>query len=157
VRRVCRTFIPFFLTKNGFSERILSAAAGIDRSLRETKGEDFVNRLHASLPTAGSAPTTLSDAPTILPGKSDEETMHIYESWANKVRFEYCDLSIPPPAPKEGDMEGSASTPSYKFHFNNDARMLANADIPKRSLAIAKEVRRCFYLGLQRLVLMFGW
>lgn len=121
-----------------FCERILSAAAGIDRSLRETKGDDFVNRLHASLPTAGHATASTSDEPTVLPGKTDEETMQVYEAWANKVRFEYCDLSIPAPAPKDGD--GTPSTPSYKFHFNNDARMLANADIPKRSLAIAKEL-----------------
>ncbi|KAG9096428.1 hypothetical protein FS749_008504 [Ceratobasidium sp. UAMH 11750] len=122
-----------------FCERILSTAAGIDRSLRETKGEEFVNRLHASLPKARNAPDPSSDVVTILPGKSPEETVQIYESWANKVRFEYCDLSIPPPPPKEGDVDSSLA-PSYKFYFNNDARMLANADIPKRSLAIAKEL-----------------
>jgi hypothetical protein len=123
------------------SERILFAAAGIDRSLRETKGEDFVNRLHASLPKAvGSALATSLDESGMVPGKTEEETIQIYESWANKARFEYCDLSIPPPAPKEGDSTPSA--PSYKFYFNNDARMLANADIPKRSLAIAKEVSK---------------
>ncbi|KAG8745706.1 hypothetical protein FRC10_007186 [Ceratobasidium sp. 414] len=123
-----------------FCERILSTAAGIDRSLRETKGDEFVNRLHASLPKARNAPDPSSEVATILPGESHEETVQIYESWANKVRFEYCDLSIPPPPPKEGDAEGVALTPSYKFYFNNDARMLANADIPKRSLAIAKEL-----------------
>ncbi|CAE6396356.1 unnamed protein product [Rhizoctonia solani] len=123
-----------------FCERILSAAAGIDRSLRETKGDDFVNRLHASLPKAagGAPPLTSEGQPAIVPGESDDETIQIYESWANKCRFEYCDLSIPAPAPKEG--ENTASTPGYKFYFNNDARMLANADIPKRSLAIAKEL-----------------
>ncbi|CAE6409284.1 unnamed protein product [Rhizoctonia solani] len=123
-----------------FCERILSAAAGIDRSLRETKGDDFVNRLLASLPKAsGSAPGPSSeDQPGVVPGETDEETVQIYESWANKCRFEYCDLSIPAPAPKEG--ENTPSAPSYKFYFNNDARMLANADIPKRSLAIAKEL-----------------
>ncbi|KAH7344763.1 hypothetical protein B0J17DRAFT_702352 [Rhizoctonia solani] len=123
-----------------FCERILSAAAGIDRSLRETKGDDFVNRLLASLPKAsGSAPAPSSeDQPGVVPGETDEETTQIYESWANKCRFEYCDLSIPAPAPKEG--ENTPSAPSYKFYFNNDARMLANADIPKRSLAIAKEL-----------------
>ncbi|CAE6419099.1 unnamed protein product [Rhizoctonia solani] len=123
-----------------FCERILSAAAGIDRSLRETKGDDFVNRLHASLPkAAGGGPSSSSGGrPAIVPGESDDETIQIYESWANNCRFEYCDLSIPAPAPKEG--ENTLSTPSYKFYFNNDARMLANADIPKRSLAIAKEL-----------------
>ncbi|KAJ1311203.1 hypothetical protein OPQ81_009704 [Rhizoctonia solani] len=123
-----------------FCERILSATAGIDRSLRETKGDDFVNRLHASLPKgAGSAPSPSSqDKPEVVPGETEEETIQIYESWATKHRFEYCDLSIPAPAPKEG--ETTPSAPSYKFYFNNDARMLANADIPKRSLAIAKEL-----------------
>ncbi|CUA76927.1 hypothetical protein RSOLAG22IIIB_02407 [Rhizoctonia solani] len=123
-----------------FCERILSTAAGIDRSLRETKGDDFVKRLHASLPkAAGSAPAPSSeDRPEVVPGETDEETIQIYESWGNKCRFEYCDLSIPAPAPKEGD--NTPSAPSYKFYFNNDARMLANADIPKRSLAIAKEL-----------------
>ncbi|KAB5592375.1 Ubiquitin conjugating enzyme family protein [Ceratobasidium theobromae] len=121
-----------------FCERILSAAAGIDRSLRETKGDDFVNRLHASLPkAAGSGPAAASDEPIIMPGKTDEETIQIYESWANKARFEYCDLSIPSPVIKDGD---APAAPSFKFYFNNDARMLANADIPKRSLAIAKEL-----------------
>ncbi|CAE6535399.1 unnamed protein product [Rhizoctonia solani] len=123
-----------------FCERILSAAAGIDRSLRETKGDAFVDRLHASLPkAAGIAPAPSSeDQPAVVPGETEEETIQIYESWANKCRFEYCDLSIPAPAPKEG--ESTPSAPSYKFYFNNDARMLANADIPKRSLAIAKEL-----------------
>ncbi|CAE6447861.1 unnamed protein product [Rhizoctonia solani] len=123
-----------------FCERILSAAAGIDRSLRETKGDDFVRRLHSSLPKAAGgvfAPSS-EDQPGVVPGETDEETTQIYESWANKCRFEYCDLSIPAPAPKEG--ENTPSAPSYKFYFNNDARMLANADIPKRSLAIAKEL-----------------
>lgn len=32
---------------------------------------------------------------------------------------------------------------NYKHHYSNEARMLANSDIPKRSLAIAKEV--CFF------------
>ncbi|EUC65204.1 ubiquitin conjugating enzyme family protein [Rhizoctonia solani AG-3 Rhs1AP] len=123
-----------------FCQRILSTTAGIDRSLRETKGDDFVNRLHASLPkAAGSGPApSLENQPEIVPGETDEETIQIYESWGNKCRFEYCDLSIPAPAPKEGD--NTPSAPSYKFYFNNDARMLANADIPKRSLAIAKEL-----------------
>jgi len=52
--------------------------------------------------------------------------------WANRVRFEYCDLTTCEPA---GD-----DTPHYKFYYNSEARMLANSDIPKRSLAIAKEL-----------------
>lgn len=62
-----------------------------------------------------------------------------------QVRFEYCDLSIQTASStKAGGKAVSredVQTPNYKFYYNNDARMLANADIPKRSLAIAKEVR----------------
>ena len=55
--------------------------------------------------------------------------------WANRVRFEYCDLTVPS---STGESE---EDPHYKFYYNTEARMLANSDIPKRSLAIAKEVR----------------
>ena len=64
--------------------------------------------------------------------------MEAYVKWANRVRFEYCDLTVPV---VEGLPEAEQDqTPNYKFYFNNEARMLANSDIPKRSLAIAKEV-----------------
>ena len=64
--------------------------------------------------------------------------MEAYVKWANRVRFEYCDLTVPV---AEGAPDAEQDqTPNYKFYFNNEARMLANSDIPKRSLAIAKEV-----------------
>lgn len=66
---------------------------------------------------------------------SDEEVQKAYVDWANRVRFEYCDLTLP----TVGDTT-LEEAPHYKFYFNSEARMLANSDIPKRSLAIAKEV-----------------
>ena len=119
------------------SARILSTAAAIDRSLRQTKGDAFVQRLHASLPkihTSSSGVNATSTAPAA--NATDEEVRKAYFEWATRVRFEYCDLTV------EGS---SGESISYKSVFNNEARMLANADLPKRSLAIAKEAR-CFFL-----------
>jgi ubiquitin-protein ligase len=150
-----------------FCERIISTAKAIDRSLRETKGATFVDRLHASLP---KIPSTTSSEPgpavQLTEDASEEETKRTYLEWATRVRFEYCDLSIPTPPPKRTDTttnttdtttttptpgyvsmnaqvnpaDSMAAVPNYKHYFNNEARMLANSDIPKRSLAIAKEL-----------------
>ncbi|KAH7105452.1 hypothetical protein BKA62DRAFT_689728 [Auriculariales sp. MPI-PUGE-AT-0066] len=114
-----------------FCERILSTASAIDRSLRQTKGDAFVDRLHASLPkipkSAGADTTSTAPAE----GATEQEVQKVYMDWATRVRFEYCDLTV------EGS---SGETVNYKTVFNNEARMLANADLPKRSLAIAKEL-----------------
>jgi len=53
--------------------------------------------------------------------------------WALSSRFEYCDLTIT-------GTENADETLNYKHYFNNEVRMLANANIPKRSVAIAKEL-----------------
>ncbi|KZW03836.1 hypothetical protein EXIGLDRAFT_715884 [Exidia glandulosa HHB12029] len=113
-----------------FCERILATATAIDRSLRQTKGDAFVERLHASLPRI---PTSTTEEVTAAPIKNatDEEIKRAYVDWATRVRFEYCDLSI------EGT---SGEAVNYKTAYNGEARMLANADLPKRSLAIAKEL-----------------
>lgn len=117
-----------------FCQRIVNTAKAIDRSLVETKGKPFVDRLHASLPRISA---TSGEAP-VHAGDTEESAMEAYIKWANRVRFEYCDLTI---APLDNATEGEQDpTPHYKFYFNNEARMLANSDIPKRSLAIAKEV-----------------
>lgn len=113
-----------------FCRRILSTANGIDRALRETKGDDFVGRLHASLPKIH---TSSSSEMHVEAGATDEMLQKAYMEWATRVRFEYCDLSVPSDNTED-------EIPHYKFYYNNDARMLANSDIPKRSLAIAKEV-----------------
>ncbi len=116
-----------------FCRRILSTTTAIDRSLRDTKGDAFVERLHASLPRlfTSSQPGAYVDA-----GDTEESAKKAYVEWAKNTRFEYCDLTIPG-SWSEDDPE---STPQYKFYYNQEARNLANMDIPKRSLAIAKEV-----------------
>ena len=120
-----------------FCRRILATANGIDRALQETKGVDFVQRLHASLPKIFTSALE-SEEIFVQPGATDDALLKAYVDWATRVRFEYCDLSVP--TEKDGRTEGDI--PQYKFHYNNEARMLANSDIPKRSLAIAKEVCR---------------
>jgi len=118
----------------GFCKRILATADAIDRFLSETKGTVFVERLHASLPKIS---TSSKETVHVASGATEEATRDIYVEWATQARFEYCDLSIPP-----GDSEEDAEdqVPNYKFYYNNEARTLANSDIPKRSLAIAKEL-----------------
>ncbi|EJD53508.1 hypothetical protein AURDEDRAFT_110344 [Auricularia subglabra TFB-10046 SS5] len=112
-----------------FCERILATAAAIDRSLRQTKGDAFVQRLHASLPRIPSSSAEEKAAP--VGNASEEEVKRSYVDWATRVRFEYCDLTL------EG---ASSETVTFKHAYNGEARMLANADLPKRSLAIAKEL-----------------
>lgn len=113
-----------------FCERILATATAIDRSLRQTKGDAFVERLHASLPRIPSS-TSEQVAAALVANASDEDTKRAYMDWATRVRFEYCDLSL------EG---GSGEAINYKTAYNGEGRMLSNADLPKRSLAIAKEL-----------------
>ena len=118
-----------------FCKRILATANAIDRSLRETKGDAFVERLHASLIKVPSSSHDSVDIKhdTLKPNASDDEIRKVYVDWANRTRFEYCDLSLPV-------AQGSDEAPGYKFAFSNEARLLVHSDIPKRSLAIAKEV-----------------
>ncbi|KAK7470678.1 hypothetical protein VKT23_002100 [Stygiomarasmius scandens] len=115
-----------------FCKRILATTAGIDRSLRETKGNTFVERLHASLPKVF---TSSAQNIQVEAGETEESAKKAYEEWAKLVRFEYCDLTVP-----NSSGQGEDQLPQYKFYFNTEARMLANSDIPKRSLAIAKEL-----------------
>ncbi|EIW82142.1 ubiquitin conjugating enzyme family protein [Coniophora puteana RWD-64-598 SS2] len=129
--------IPMMSEENekllAFCQRILATAHAIDRSLRETKGDAFVKRLHASLPSIVGAAGF--DSSAIAVGEDEEGRRKAYVDWATQVRFEYCDLTIPT---TDAEVEGTA--PHYKFFFNTEARMLASQDIPKRSLAIAKEL-----------------
>ncbi|KAI0832813.1 ubiquitin conjugating enzyme family protein [Trametes gibbosa] len=120
-----------------FCQRIVNTANAIDRSLVETKGKAFVDRLHAGLPKIPGSSTTQSHTTPVHAGETEESAMEAYMKWAGRVRFEYCDLTVPPAANATGEED---MTPHYKFYFNNEARMLANSDIPKRSLAIAKEL-----------------
>ncbi|KDQ64475.1 hypothetical protein JAAARDRAFT_28107 [Jaapia argillacea MUCL 33604] len=119
-----------------FCRRILSTASAIDRFLSETKGDAFVHRLHAALPKIPSS----SQEVHVDAGATEESAKKAYMEWATQVRFEYCDLTIPVPDITQKDNPEVDQTPNYKFYYNNEARMLANSDIPKRSLAIAKEL-----------------
>ena len=119
-----------------FCKRILANAKAIDRALVQTKGTAFVERLHAGLPKIPGTSSGNDADVTINAKDSDEEVQKIYVEWANRARFEYCDLTIPPTEDAPED-----ESPHFKFYYNAEARMLANSDIPRRSLAIAKEVR----------------
>ncbi|KIP10382.1 hypothetical protein PHLGIDRAFT_85130 [Phlebiopsis gigantea 11061_1 CR5-6] len=120
----------------GFCKRILATAKAIDRSLRDTKSDEFVERLHAALPKIPGTSTGQGGDDVVVDEKDSDEDVHkAYTDWANRVRFEYCDLTIP----LSPDMSED-EPPHYKFYFDAEARMLANSDIPKRSLAIAKEL-----------------
>jgi hypothetical protein len=120
----------------GFCQRILATADAIDRSLRETKGEKFLERVRQSLPKIHTADST-SNQVFVGAEVSEEAIRQTYIAWATCIRFEYCDLTVPPPTDKPVN---SDEPPNYKFYYNTEARMLASSDIPKRSLAIAKEV-----------------
>jgi ubiquitin-protein ligase len=117
-----------------FCQRILMTANAIDRSLRETKGDAFVDRLRVSLPKITNS--SAFDLTSIHVGETEEERRKAYVDWVTQVRFEYCDLTVPPTEP----IPSEDTVPHYKFFFNSEARMLANSEIPKRSLAIAKEL-----------------
>ncbi|KAI0787135.1 hypothetical protein BC629DRAFT_1582278 [Irpex lacteus] len=82
-----------------------------DRALVQTKGEAFVERLHASLPK--------------IPGTSSGDVE---------------DVKVSAKDSEEDVQKLIGRAPHYKFYYNAEARMLANSDIPKRSLAIAKEL-----------------
>ncbi|KIY49167.1 hypothetical protein FISHEDRAFT_65234 [Fistulina hepatica ATCC 64428] len=116
-----------------FCQRIISTVDAIDRSLRETKGDVFMKRLHDSLPKVFTS-STAAESQAVKASATLEETMKVYTQWASRVRFEYCDLTIPSDVAVEG------ATPSYMHYFNAEARALQNSDLPKRQLAIAKEL-----------------
>lgn len=117
-----------------FCRRILATVKAIDRSLRDTKGDAFVDRLTSSFPSI--TPSSASQH-RIEAGETEESAQRSYIDWATRSRFEYCDLTLS----ASDRMNESDTTPHFKFFYNHEARMLANSDIPKRSLAIAKEVR----------------
>ncbi|KAG8794758.1 hypothetical protein FRC17_008233, partial [Serendipita sp. 399] len=127
-----------------FCNGILNTAAAIDRSLTEIKGDAFMQRMYKSLPRLSAASqshatSAMGEDPTeqtvtLSSNASLAELRSTYETWATKARFEYCDLEV-----KDGH-GNSSSPPNYKFSYNHDARMLVNSDMPKRSLAIAREL-----------------
>lgn len=66
-----------------FCRRIITAAKAIDRFLSETKGEAFVERLHASLPKIA---TSSAAAVYLGLGASEAEAKAAYMHWANQAR-----------------------------------------------------------------------
>jgi hypothetical protein len=125
-----------------FCRRILATVKAIDRSLRDTKGDAFVDRLTSSFPSITSSSS--GSQYRLEAGDTEESSQRSYIDWATRSRFEYCDLTLF----ASDRMNESDTTPHFKFFYNNEARMLANSDIPKRSLAIAKEVRIIVSLAL---------
>ncbi|OCF77874.1 ubiquitin-conjugating enzyme family protein [Kwoniella mangroviensis CBS 8886] len=113
-----------------FCERIVASARTIDKSLIETKGKPFVDRMRESLPRLPE--TGVSVEEKVSQGQNDESTTKIYEEWAGRARFQYCDLT-----------EEATSTSDkmfYRHAFNGSIQSLEGMDMPKRSLAIAKEL-----------------
>ena len=124
-----------------FCRRIIATAEAIDRSLRETKGVEFVRRLKASLPKIPTFDKTSASSEHKTQVKTlgfkEEELKKIYLDWATRIRFEYCDLTSPPPP---GTVMNEDYIPMFKHYYNADIRLLGHSEIPKRALAIAKEV-----------------
>ncbi|EJD00913.1 uncharacterized protein FOMMEDRAFT_135199 [Fomitiporia mediterranea MF3/22] len=124
-----------------FCNRIIATAAAIDRSLLDTKGYEFLQRLKASLPKVPTSDNDSANAAAVRrelnPGMTDEELQTLYVKWATRVRFVYCNLTLPAPDDAKFDADYS---PSFKHAFSQDARLLSNADMPKRAVAIAKEL-----------------
>ncbi|KAF8165369.1 hypothetical protein B0H34DRAFT_780271 [Crassisporium funariophilum] len=114
-----------------FCRRILSTVKAIDRSLRDTKGDAFVDRLQSSIPSIFSSSSNRHYR--VDGGSTEESAQRAYMDWATRARFEYCDLTTPV-------VDEADPTPHFKFFYDNEARILANSDIPRRSLAIAKEL-----------------
>ncbi|KLT45850.1 hypothetical protein CC85DRAFT_86895 [Cutaneotrichosporon oleaginosum] len=104
-----------------FCKRLLKARDNIDRLLVSTKGQEFVDRMLESLPHIG----TSNGAATVAPSN---DVKAVYEEWASKARFNYCSLRNP------------CDETSFLHAYNDSAQKLVGMDIPRRSLAIAKEL-----------------
>ncbi|WWC95452.1 hypothetical protein V866_002316 [Kwoniella sp. B9012] len=113
-----------------FCERIVASAQTIDKSLIETKGKPFVDRMRESLPRLPE--TGVSVEEKVSQGQTDESTIKIYEEWAGRARFQYCDLT--------DETASTSDKKIYRHAFNGSIQSLEGMDMPKRSLAIAKEL-----------------
>nr|XP_018260191.1 uncharacterized protein I303_07108 [Kwoniella dejecticola CBS 10117]OBR82349.1 hypothetical protein I303_07108 [Kwoniella dejecticola CBS 10117] len=111
-----------------FCERIIASAQAIDRSLVETKGKAFVDRMRESLPKLPDSSIAVEDH--ALSAQGTEATIKIYEEWAGRARFQYCDLTEPSSSDKKG----------YRHAYSGSIQSLEGMDMPRRSLAIAKEL-----------------
>ncbi|ORY34658.1 hypothetical protein BCR39DRAFT_513852 [Naematelia encephala] len=113
-----------------FCERIVACAAAIDRSIKEVKGQPFLDRMKESLPKLPDVGEAVEQ--DIAAGSSEAATIAIYERWAGRARFQYCDMAAP--------SSSSATEISYRHAFSGQLTSLEMNDAPKRSLAIAKEL-----------------
>nr|XP_019009265.1 uncharacterized protein I206_05913 [Kwoniella pini CBS 10737]OCF48046.1 hypothetical protein I206_05913 [Kwoniella pini CBS 10737] len=111
-----------------FCEKIVYSAQAIDRSLIETKGEPFVERMKESLPRLPKVGVLVEEQS--VTGLTEEAKKKIYEKWAGRARFQYCDLTEPSTVDKK----------AYRHAFDGSIQSLEGMDMPKRSLAIAKEL-----------------
>lgn len=119
-------------------ERLLASLPKAPGTTRKAAASEDTSTANQSSSADGTS-LLLGDPP--LPADASEaDTIKIYEEWANASRFEYCDLTVKSVAPQKTGVVLD-ETPSYMSVFSSEAKMLAHADIPKRSLAIAKEVR----------------
>jgi hypothetical protein len=119
------------------SSRILSTRDAIDRALVDVKGLAFVKRLTQTLP---QIPDSQTSEDLIVTTSNDlEDIKKAYVEWATRVRFEYCDLSVPDPIMDQvnGKQESIAN---WKHCFSREARALSQAELPRRSVSIAKEL-----------------
>ncbi|EIW71417.1 hypothetical protein TREMEDRAFT_27247 [Tremella mesenterica DSM 1558] len=116
-----------------FCERIISSAKNIDASLVQTKGSAFVERMRQSLPRLPESGVKVEE---LEAGDNEIDVIRIYEEWAGRASFQYCDLTRSP-AEAVGDADTSVQ---YDHHYDSSIRSLNNVTAPKRSLAIAKEL-----------------
>lgn len=115
------------------SQRLLKARENIDKLLVSTKGQEFVDRMIESLPRLGAPNGTSKVAPSddvkaVCESSVSSLRLTADEAWATAVRFEYCSLRVP------GDET------KFLHVYNDQAQKLVGMDIPRRSLAIAKEL-----------------
>lgn len=110
------------------SNRIITSAANIDKSLRETKGVDFVSRMRDGLP---KLPAVGGQEEISAKGATEEATVkicrfaskelqsrsHLDEDWVSRARFQYCDMT---------QREGLSRAVEYHHAFNGRIVSLAN-------------------------------
>ncbi|WVO14986.1 hypothetical protein L204_102629 [Cryptococcus depauperatus] len=114
-------------TLEAFCLRILKSASTIDLRLAETKGKAFVQRMKEQLPRLeeGIAQAERGEK------ANEKSVIQMYEEWATRARFQYVDLKAE---------TGSSKTFAWRHAFSAQITQLENTSLPKRSLAIAKEL-----------------
>ena len=113
------------------SERIITSATTIDKSLVETKGRPFVQRMRESLPRLPDIGTAVEEQVTdhdnedqiiricqlvFSSGSTQADVPVVDEEWATKARFQYCDMSY-----KDSD-----DLIAYRHIYDKDIRGIEN-------------------------------